>query len=162
MTNWTEFAAAAPHIAAVFLRRLKATERLSLIATLRSDGFPRISPLEPVVVGDDLWLGGMPDTTKSKDLRRDPRFCLHTGTIDTKVTDGDAKLFGLATEITDPDVRQDYMKGFHEASGFDLTTIPFDLFRADITGGSSVEVDGDQLNITVWKPGEAERVIHKT
>ncbi|WP_163512401.1 pyridoxamine 5'-phosphate oxidase family protein [Fodinicola acaciae] len=161
MTNWTEFAAAAPHIAGVFTRRLKATGRLSLIATLRSDGFPRISPMEPIVLGDQLWLGGMADTTKSKDLRRDPRFCLHTGTVDTKVSDGDAKLFGVATEVTDPDVRETYITGFRAESGYDLTEVPFDLFSADITGGSSVEVAGDRLDIHIWRPGEAERVVHK-
>ncbi len=30
----------------------------------------------------------MPDTTKFRDLRREPRFCLHTATVDTNVSDG--------------------------------------------------------------------------
>jgi hypothetical protein len=47
-----------------------------MLATLRSDGFPRISPMEPRIFEDQLWLPGMPGNTKFRDLARDPRFCL--------------------------------------------------------------------------------------
>jgi hypothetical protein len=32
---------------------------------------------------------------------------------------------------------------------------------ADLLGASSVEVTGDHLDITIWKPGEPERVVRK-
>ena len=77
MVTWSEFAAEAPHVAAIFRRRHRATGNLCLLATLRSDGYPRISPLEPRIVEDHLVLVGMPGTHKFRDLGRDPRFNLH-------------------------------------------------------------------------------------
>ena len=40
---------------------------------------------------------------KALDLRRDPRFALHSGSDDPPGWAGDAKLAGVAEEITDPD-----------------------------------------------------------
>ena len=67
-----------------------------MLATLRTDGSPRISPMEPRVFEGDLWLVGMPHTAKFRDLERDPRFSLHTATIDPNVGDGDAKVWGFS------------------------------------------------------------------
>ena len=33
-----------------------------MLATLRSDGFPRISPIEPRIFEDQEWIVGMPNT----------------------------------------------------------------------------------------------------
>lgn len=77
MVAWTEFVDEAPRIAEVFVRRHAAAGNLCLLATIRSDGSPRISPMEPRIFEDRLLLVGMPGTTKFRDLARDPRFCLH-------------------------------------------------------------------------------------
>ena len=100
MTSWQDFATQAPLVAAVFGRRHAATGKLCFLATLRADGSPRISPMEPRIFEGELWLMGMPDTTKFRDLRRDPRFCLHTATVDTQVGDGDAKLRRIRINFT--------------------------------------------------------------
>ncbi|MCV7197659.1 pyridoxamine 5'-phosphate oxidase family protein [Mycobacterium angelicum] len=161
MAAWTEFIAEAPNIATLFARRHRATGNLCLLATLRSDGFPRISPMEPLVFEERLWLPGMPSTTKFGDLERDPRFCLHTATADPKVTDGDAKLWGLAHSVTDVALRQRFADNLFEETGFDLREQEFALFGTELTGASAVELRGDHLDITVWKPGNPERVIRK-
>ncbi len=36
------------------------------------------------------------------------------------------------------------------------------ILAADLTGASSVELRNEQLEITIWKPGEPERVVQKT
>jgi general stress protein 26 len=133
MTSWAEFAADAPRIAAVFTRRHRATGNLCLLATLRADGFPRISPMEPHIFADRLWLPGMPDTTKFRDLVRDPRFCLHSATVDTQVSDGDVKLWGLAQVVSDPVVREQFVESLRESTGLDLREERFDLFDTDLT-----------------------------
>jgi Fe-S oxidoreductase len=94
MATWRQFTEAAPRISAIFARRHAAAGNLCMLATLRADGSPRISPIEPRVFEGELWLVGMPGTTKFRDLGRDPRFCLHTATVDPEVGDGDAKLWG--------------------------------------------------------------------
>ncbi|AGZ52511.1 pyridoxamine 5'-phosphate oxidase family protein [Mycobacterium kansasii] len=161
MTTWAEFSADAPHIAAIFRRRHRAAGNLCLLATLRSDGFPRISPMEPHIFENRLLLPGMPGTTKFRDLARDPRFCLHTATVDTQVTDGDAKLWGLAHVATDTALLRRFAETLFDQTGLDVRGQQFELFAADITGASAVEVRDGRLDITVWNPGLAERVVHK-
>ena len=161
MTTWAQFAAQSPHIADVFTRRHRATGNLCMLATLRSDGFPRISPMEPRIFEDQLWIGGMPDTTKFRDLARDPRFCLHTATVDTHVTDGDAKLWGVVRVFPYGTLHQRFAVALFEETGLDFRDQEFDLMGADITGASAVEVADGHLDITIWKPGEPERVVRK-
>ncbi len=162
MTTWREFTQAAPQIAAVFQRRHAATGRLCMLATLRSDGYPRISPIEPRVFEDELWLVGMPGTTKFRDLARDPRFCLHTATVDPQVGDGDAKLWGTVHHVPDPALHQRFAVDLYEDIGLDLRGQTFDTFyAADLTGGSSVWVGDGHMDVTIWRPGEAERVVRK-
>jgi Pyridoxamine 5'-phosphate oxidase len=158
MVAWDEFAEEAPKIAEVFVRRHTATGHLCMLATIRSDGYPRISPMEPRIFDGRLVLVGMPNTTKFRDLERDPRFSLHTATVDPYVRDGDAKLWGEARNFQDPELHRRFADDLFEESGFDLRGQKFDpFFVADLAGASSVEFSDGQLTITIWKPGEGVR-----
>lgn len=162
MTTWSQFTEEAPSIAALFQRRHQATGNLCMLATLRADGSPRISPIEPMIFDGMLVLAGMPNTRKFDDLARDPRFCLHTATVDTMVTEGDAKLFGTVTDVKDETVHADFARKLFDDSGFDIRGQKFDHFYvADLTGASTVETKDDHLDITVWKPGAGETVVRK-
>jgi hypothetical protein len=158
MVDWKEFAEEAPQIAEAFARRHAATGNLCMLATLRSDGYPRISPMEPRIFEGRLVLVGMPNTTKFRDLARDPRFSLHTATVDTYVGDGDAKVWGDARNIQDEELHKRFADHVFQESGFDLRGQKFDpFFVADIAGAASVGFKDGQLTITTWKPGEDER-----
>jgi hypothetical protein len=162
MTTWKELTEAAPRIAEIFARRHTATGNLCMLATLRTDGFPRISPMEPRIFEGELVVSGMPDTAKFRDLHRDPRFCLHTATVDTQVTDGDAKLWGVVRDVPDPQLHQRFAADLFDRTGFDLRGRLFSHFYvADLTGASAVQVAGGHMDITIWKPGEPERVVRK-
>jgi hypothetical protein len=165
MIPWQQFRTEAPETTAVWERRLAATG-LALMATIRADGSPRISPLEPLLGDDRLWLGMMPGSTKSADLRRDPRMCLHSATADKDVADGDAKLWGTAVAADDEGSRTSYAAAFQAATGNDLEQLPggFDLFWVDLTGGSSLVLGDDHqhLRITSWTPGAPERITKRT
>lgn len=164
MKTWTQFEQEAPETEGVFRRRLEKTG-LGLLATLRRDGFPRISPVEPLLHGGELWLGMMGGSTKSRDLARDPRCCLHSATEDKNVAEGDAKLWGRARAVTDEAVIADYLSGWKTVSEFDPSEVPggFDLWQIELTGASTVQLgaDGQHLRITVWTPGEPERVVER-
>ena len=163
MTTWDEFAKAAPRISALFARRHAATGNLCMLATLRSDGYPRISPIEPRIFEGQLCIVGMPNTTKFRDLGRDPRFCLHTATVDTHVTEGDAKLWGVANDLRDPALHERFAEALFADTGFDIRGRAFDHFYvADLTGASTVETGDGAMVVTIWKPGEPERVVRKT
>jgi hypothetical protein len=161
--SWRAFAEAAPRIAEMFERRHAATGNLCLLATIRSDGSPRISPMEPRIFDDRLVMLGMPGTTKFRDLGRDPRFCLHTATVDPQVSDGDAKLWGVVENVPDEGLHQRFATHLFEEIGLDLRGQRFDPFYvADITSASSIHMEGGRLKITIWKAGEAERVVDKS
>lgn len=64
MASCSQFVEAAPRTADVFVCRHTATNNLCLLATIRSDGSPRISPMEPGILEDHLVLVGMPKTIK--------------------------------------------------------------------------------------------------
>lgn len=162
MASWIEFAAAAPRIAQIFRRRHAATGNLCMLGTLRADGFPRISPMEPRIFEHRLWLVGMPNTAKFADLQRDPRFALHTATVDTHVGDGDAKVWGTVTNVPDPALHERFAEDLFEQTGFDLRGQRFDeFFEGHVVGASAVEVLDGHLDITVWREGSTERVIRK-
>jgi Pyridoxamine 5'-phosphate oxidase len=158
MVDWGQFTKEAPQIAEVFLRRHSKTGNLCLLATLRADGSPRISPMEPGIFEGRLVLLGMPYTSKFRDLERDPRFELHTATIDPYVGDRDAKVWGEATNLQDAELHARFAQNLFEHSGMDLRGQKFDpSFVGDLAGASSVEFRVGQLTITTWKPRQGER-----
>jgi hypothetical protein len=81
VTTWREVEQAEPE----FARRVQAlfdAHKHKTIATLRADGSPRISGIEAAFTGGELVFGSMPHARKAADLRRDPRFALHSATVD--------------------------------------------------------------------------------
>lgn len=159
--NWDAFAKAAPHIAEVFERRYTAVGKLCFLGTIRPDGFPRVSPMEPAFYEGNLIIGGMPGTAKFRDLDVDPRFSLHTATVDTRVSEGDAKVWGTVAHDPDPGLHARYAEDLYATTGFDLRGRTFDRFLiADIVGAASVEIDGG-LVITTWKGGAERRIVKR-
>ena len=102
MASWSEVEAQAPELAARAREFLDAFKHKTL-ATLRRDGSPRISGSELEIEGGEMWLGSMWRAVKALDLKRDPRFALHSGSPDPDAGwIGDAKIAGLAVEVTEP------------------------------------------------------------
>jgi hypothetical protein len=162
MASWEEFAAQAPRIAEIFVRRHAAAGSLCMLATLRPDGFPRISPMEPRFFEGTLWIGGMPGTAKFRDLVRDSRFSLHTATVDTQVTEGDAKVWGTVEDVHDAALHQRFAEALYAETGFDLRGQVFDhFFAAHLAGAAAVEVGGGHMDVTVWRDGAPEHVVRK-
>jgi hypothetical protein len=168
MATWTEFAAEAPELAELAQKRLAATG-LMLLATLRRDGFPRISPMEPVLAGDKLvlhdgklWLGMMVGATKSKDLQRDGRLYLHTATADKMVTEGDVKMWGVATQVTDHDALETFSDDIYASVGHRFEVGEFDAFDVDLLGASAVGIGDDVMVVRTWQPGKGVTRVEKT
>jgi hypothetical protein len=101
MTTWRDVEEAEPEFAKR-VRALFEAHRHKTIATLRADGSPRISGIEAVFEDGDLVFGSMANARKGEDLHRDPRFALHSATIDPAEGaeaqwPGEAKISGRAT-----------------------------------------------------------------
>ena len=155
MPSWSDFEAQAPELAAAVRRHLDAHTHKTL-ATLRRDGSPRISGTESQIIDGELYIGSMWDARKARDLRRDPRFALHSGSEDPPGWSGDAKLAGIVEEITDPE-RVRAINGAAAESG------PSHLFRLDLREVSTVGLDDTrtQLVIDVWTPERGVRTIKR-
>ena len=121
------------------------------LATLRADGSPRISGIEMHFVSGEPWLAGMPGSVKFADLRRDPRFALHSGSAEPEAFEADAKLSGRATEVT----ADDELRRFAEAAGIARENMDFVLFRVDLEQAVLVGLNDEKnaLLISSWRPG---------
>src|SRR4029450_13779863 len=95
--SWRDLELAAPEIAEAGKRRLDDT-RVALLATLRSDGSPRISPVGPFFAEGHLLFGAMAWTLKVQDLERDPRCTLHSAITGPNAGEAELKLYGQAIE----------------------------------------------------------------
>ncbi|HEY0492636.1 MAG TPA: pyridoxamine 5'-phosphate oxidase family protein, partial [Candidatus Dormibacteraeota bacterium] len=107
MATWRQLEASEPQFAER-VRRIFDHRKHKTLATLRTDGSPRISGIETEFAVGDIWLGMMPDSLKLRDLQRDPRLALHA-TSDDPAPDrpadwkGDAKISGRAVPAHRPD-----------------------------------------------------------
>ncbi len=101
--GWRDMEAGAPRIARLGMARLNAAH-VAMLGTLRRDGSPRISPIEPHVAAGNLLVGAMAWSAKAADLRRDPRYVLHTIVTGPDHGEGELKLDGAAVEA-DPATR---------------------------------------------------------
>ncbi len=100
MTSWQDVERGAPEFAQR-VRMLFDAHRHKTIATLTADGSPRISGIEAAFESGELVFGSMANARKGADLRRDPRFALHSATVDpvegsAAQWPGEAKISGRA------------------------------------------------------------------
>jgi hypothetical protein len=155
MASWSEFAAAAPELAERVQQRFDAHKHKTM-ATVRKDGGPRISGTECQFADGELWIGSMWLAFKALDLRRDPRYALHSATEDPEQWVGEAKIAGVAEEILDPDAVR-ARNGEAAAGG------PSHLFRLEVTETSTVGLNDAKTHVVieVWTPGRGVRTIER-
>lgn len=126
-----------------------------LVATIRHDGTPRLSPVEPYVLDGDLWLSMMWQSTKARDLLRDPRILVHSVITSRDGTEGELKIRGTARAENDPAVQRRYADAVAASLGWNPQPGRFHLFAVDIGQVTVISYDtatGDQ-HVAMWPPG---------
>lgn len=113
MITWEELETAAPLIAQLARVRFDATG-VALLGTIRADGSPRISPIEPYLSQGQLLFGAMSRSLKTRDLRNDPRCVLHSAVAAPNAGDPEVKLYGHAAEAA-PEIREGCRSGWWQA-----------------------------------------------
>lgn len=154
MSSWADVERAEPEFAARVKERFDMY-RHKVIATLRKDGSPRISGVEASLDNGEVWLGMMPNSLKARDLQRDPRVALHSGTEDPNEEAGmanvvvDAKLSGKAIEVDDIDEK----RRIGGAQGGDEPN--FHLFKIDISEVVLISIGdpADHMLVETWHEG---------
>ncbi|MBX3284988.1 MAG: pyridoxamine 5'-phosphate oxidase family protein [Acidimicrobiales bacterium] len=168
MTDLQHLLDVEPELAGRALTILTSTTN-AVLATIRADGSPRVSGIDPFVVGRHLCFGSMDGARKAQDLERDPRMALHAIPWESRRTkegtanpgDADAKLTGRAVAVTDPDDQAEVLRWFKEERGFEPPP-GGDLFRIDIASLVVVSVDGDELVVDRWTEADGRRTFRRT
>lgn len=159
MATWKEITQTVPEFAAK-VSTWFAADKHAVLATLRADGSPRVSGVEPLFY-DELWLGSMPRARKGADLRRDARFALHSYTSSNRIGPGtgtgDAKVSGRALLVTDQATIDAYLEQCRAHGTPPPEGMDFDLFRADVQEAVTISVEDNQLVIETWLPGQPLR-----
>ncbi len=157
MTTFADLTVAAPSIAAFFGDRTTATG-LTLVGTVRRDGWPRVSPMELSILDGRLYVGSMPNAVKAQDLQRDARCCVLTPLADKDDLAGEAKLFCRAREIADPDEWEVLRAHFNSLNDFDLGELGGShVFELEIESAAWQRVEGESWRTTSWQSGEKVR-----
>jgi hypothetical protein len=151
MATWSEIESEAPELAATARGFFDAFTHKTM-ATLRRDGSPRISGTEVEFRDGNAWIGSMWQALKARDLQRDPRFAIHSGSADPPGWKGDAKIAGRAIEVTDTERVQQMDED--ERSH---------LFRLDITELALVRLGdpADHLVIESWHEGRGVTTLKR-
>jgi hypothetical protein len=117
MATWTELEAERPELMSR-ARDLFLIEQpdapgpagLGYLATVRPDGGPRVHPISPAVLHGRLFAFVIRRSPKAGDLRRDPRFALHSWPkpfLDDGFDDEECYLAGTAHLVEDEDLRRE-------------------------------------------------------
>jgi Pyridoxamine 5'-phosphate oxidase len=151
--RWAEVEAQQPRLAAVGLERL-GSPGVVLVGTVRWDGSPRVTPVEPFFWEGELWLTMGLDSWKAKDLMRDPRVLVHSIVTSPDGRAGEYKVRGRA--VLEDGLALNEGLAAAVANQKDYTPVPgkFHLFRVDIEDITFVRwgEDNDQY-LTRWPPG---------
>jgi len=169
MTSWNDFAAAEPELAARAHGIISATTNC-VLATIRADGSPRISGIDPFFRDGQLWIGSMPDSRKGADLRRDPRMALHGIPWESRKVkegatdpgDGDVKVTGRAVELADSEAGQRILAEYFADLGIENPPDAGDLFTIDLDTVVVISVVDDLLVIDRWSASEGRKTVRRS
>ena len=153
--HWQELEERQPRLAA------KARERLVepgvlLVVSLRRDGTPRLSPVEPLVMDGRLLLSMLWGSHRARDLQRDPRVLVHGIVTGPDGGAGELKVRGHAVVVSDPDTEARYAA----AVAADLGGAPRSAASTCSTSTSSTSPSSATTTraatqyVTTWPPGE--------
>jgi hypothetical protein len=148
MATWLEFREADRQFAELAEARIDG-EGLVMVGTLRRNGWPRISPVEPLIVDGVLYLGMMWQSKKALDLLRDPRCVVHSIVRDKSGTEGDVKVYGRAVDVDDAAERERYCRALEARIDW-RPEGDFHLFGVDIAEVGYFVVAGEGHETRTW------------
>ncbi len=151
--NWSEMERRQPRLAELGRQRLIEPGVL-LVGTIRRDGTPRISPVEPWLMDGELWLSMMWRSAKASDLLRDPRVLVHNAVSNRNGEDGEFKLRGAVRAEAGIAVQRRYAEQVAQALGWNPEPGKFHLFAVGFEQVSYIRYDdasGDQF-VAQWPP----------
>lgn len=139
--RWEDFEAQQPRFAALGREKLSGPG-VVLVGTVRKDGSPRISPVEPLFWNGDLWLTMGLGTMKARDLRRDERVLVHSIVTNRDGGDGEFKVRGRALLQEDARLSARVAEVITKQLGWQPEVGRFHLFRIEVEDVTFIRWDG--------------------
>jgi general stress protein 26 len=129
--RWADVATRNPELAALGEKKLGAPG-VVLLGTIRRDGSPRVSPVNPHFWDGELWLSLATWSHKANDAARDARVVVHSTVVNRDGSDGEYKVRGRAVLEEDRAVYDRFAQALVERYGWgpDVNTIR--LFKLDV------------------------------
>jgi hypothetical protein len=155
--RWADFETKQPRFAALGRDRLSGPG-VVLVVTVRRDGSPRVSPVEPLFWNGDLWLSMGLGTMKARDLHRDPRVLVHSIVTSRDGGNGEFKVRGRAIQENDPCLNAQIAAVITKELGWRPEVGKFHLFRVAVDDVTFVHWDGrnnDQY-LSRWPEGREQ------
>jgi hypothetical protein len=151
--RWSEIEQYQPGLARLGRKRL-LDPGVVLVATIRRDGTPRLSPVEPFAMDGALWLSMMWESTKATDLLRDPRILVHSVIASRDGGDGEFKIRGTARAEHDPAIQRCYARAVAQSLGWDPEVGRFHLFEVGIEHVTFIRYDpvAEYQHVAMWPP----------
>jgi hypothetical protein len=155
--SWPALEAGAPDLAREGRARFERSH-VALLGTIREDGTPRISPVEPFVLDGQLVFGVM-RSPKWDDLRRDARCVLHSSVSDVNGTEGEFKVYGRAVATDAPAILS-----FADAWWAARPREQFEVYALDIAEAVLVRWDPEfnRMRTSRWTPTAGAREGSRT
>jgi hypothetical protein len=153
---WRDLEVAAPELARRGRDRFERTG-VVLVGSLRGDGSPRISPVEPYFVAGHLLLGMMSRTGKAQDLMRDPRCSVHSSISDVNGSEGEFQLLGRAVLLEDDEIRRADDSTWWQQLAPEASRV----FSIEIDRATFVEwaIEKGEMRVRSWAVGSGEREV---
>jgi hypothetical protein len=151
--DWSALEHRQPGLAELGRKRL-LEPGVVLVATIRGDGTPRVSPVEPFILDGTLWLSMLWQSRKAVDLLRDPRILVHSVVTSRDGGEGEFKIRGTARAEDDPDLSRRYAAAVAASLGWSPEPGRFHLFAVTIGEVTFIRYDdatGDQ-HVARWPP----------
>lgn len=134
MVDWPTFSIAAPVLAGAIRDLLhQYGPGLGYLATVRSDGGPRVHPVSPVVTDDGLYCFVI-RSPKRNDLDRDGRYALHA--FPAEDSNDEAYLAGYAYPVVDTERRRAVATAYRAAPQVDWRLYEFTVEVAMVSTAS--------------------------
>jgi hypothetical protein len=151
--RWDELESRQPRLAALAQQRL-IDPGVLLVVTIRRDGTPRLSPVEPFVMEGRLMLSMLWGSRKAADLQRDSRILVHSIVTGRDGGEGELKIRGRAVPEHRDDMHRRYADAVAASLGWSPDPGRFHLFDIDIDDVVFLRYDdatGDQY-LAGWPP----------
>ena len=147
MATWADFERADPDLAA--FGRDRVDGHVCFHATLRSDGSPRVHPVEPWIAEGLLLVRFRARSPKVEEVARDPRYALHTPMDNPEGEGGEFLVLGSMEPIA----------GDHPAASpiAETTAAPLAFFALSVDEAVGTTYEGPEREpvYRFWRGGAA-------